>query len=253
MYTRLRQVTTTRQARYQHIAGRLRRQVASGAFGDGRLLPSESQLSVRFSASRVTVRRALDELREEGLLESRQGLGWYVPADPFRQSLGRLGTLEAQLAEAGIDSERRVLDFAFVPAPARIRKVLGSKRVLEVRRLNLADGEPFARVTVWCPERLGKRLSLADVERKSFYELLDVPLARATQTIAAAAATREDAELLGVEPASPVLVCHRTTFSDAGEPVLYSEHVFPGSRTEFVVDLAHADRSMAPSGLRLVQ
>jgi GntR family transcriptional regulator len=242
-----------RSVRYQEIAGELRRRVAAGEFTGSRLLPSEAQLAASFSASRVTIRRALEALHDEGLIDSRQGLGWYVAADPLRQSLGRLGTIEAQLADAGIASERRVLDFGFVAAPTRVRNVLNVRRALEVRRCNLADGHPFARVTVWCPEKLGKGLSLADVERAPFYELLDAQLGGASQTIAAASAANADAELLEVPVGSPVLMCRRTTFTVAGEPVLYSEHVFAGHRTEFVVDLPVADRSMAPSGLRLVE
>ncbi len=57
---------------------------------------------------------------------------------------------------SGITPERRVLDFAFVAAEPRVRRVLGTEQVLRVRRLNLADGEPFARVTVWCPATLGR-------------------------------------------------------------------------------------------------
>ena len=186
-----------RNVRYQEIAGELRRQVAAGEFAGGGLLPSEAQLADRRSRRAASpIRRALEELHEEGLIDSRQGLGWFVAADPLRQSLGRLGTIEAQLADAGIASERRVLDFGFVTAPARVRKVLGVRRVLEVRRCNLADSHPFARVTVWCPERLGKGLSFADVERAPFYELLEAQLGGASQTIAAAAATKEDAALL---------------------------------------------------------
>jgi GntR family transcriptional regulator len=242
-----------RSVRYQAIAGDLRGRIAAGEFAGGRLLPSEAQLAGQFSASRVTVRRALEALHEEGLVDSRQGLGWFVAADPLRQALGRLGTIEAQLTDAGIASERRVLDFGFVAAPARVRKVLGVRRALEVRRCNLADGHPFARVTVWCPEQLGKGLSLADVERAPFYELLDAELGGATQTIAAAAATNADAELLEIPPGSPVLLCRRTTRTAGGDAVLYSEHVFAAHRTEFVVDLPVADRSMAPSGIRLVE
>jgi GntR family transcriptional regulator len=242
-----------RKVRYHEIATDLRGRISAGEFAGGRLLPSEAQLAEQFAASRVTIRRALEELHEDGLIDSRQGLGWYVSADPLRQSLGRLGTIEAQLADAGIVSERRVLDFGFVTAPARVRKVLNVRRVLEVRRCNLADGHPFARVTVWCPERLGKGLSFVDVERAPFYELLDAPLGGASQTIAAVAATKADADLLEVPAGSPVLMCRRTTRTVAGDPVLYSEHVFAGHRTEFVVDLPVADRSMAPSGLRLVE
>jgi len=248
--------------RYQEIADDLRRRLESGEFATGsgtseshavRLLPSEAELCAAYDASRITVRRALDVLRDDGLIASRRGVGWYVLADPLQQTLGRLGTIEAQLSEAGIASTRKVLDFGFVAAPVRVRRILGTQRVLEVRRLTLADGKPFARVTVWCSEHLGRHLSLDDVEQSTFYELLDVELGSATQTIAAAGASRADAELLELSPGSPVLSCERVTADGHGRPVLLSEHVFPAQRTQFVVELARADRSMAPSGLRLVE
>jgi GntR family transcriptional regulator len=250
MYTSIVQV---RQTRYQHIADELRRRVEAGEFGAGRLLPSEAELSKQFDSSRVTVRRALEVLREEGLVDSRQGFGWFVAADPVRQSLGRLGTIESQLVAAGVESERRVLDFRFIKAPPRVRQLLGVDTVLRVRRLNLADGEPFAVVTVWCPEEYGAELSRADVARSPFYELIGVPLGGALQTIGAAAAPAAEAEALGVPIGSPVLRCERITRSIDDVPVLVSEHLFPAHLTEFVVDLPHAEASMAPSGLRLVE
>ena len=242
-----------RQTRYQAIADELRVRINAGEFAAGRLLPSESELSEQYAASRVTVRRALEVLREEGLVDSRQGFGWFVATDPLRQTLGRLGTIERQLADEGVESTRRVLDFRFVPAPPRARQVLGCDTVLRVRRLNLADGEPFALVTVWCPEDYGAELSRADVERNPFYELLGIPLGGATQTIGASAASTADAELLQVPVGSPLLRCERTTRSASGDAVLLSEHLFPGHLTEFEVDLPHPDPSMAPTGLRLVE
>lgn len=242
-----------REIRYRTIAEDLRQRVEAGEFAAGRLLPSESALSAAYAASRITIRKALELLRDEGLVDARQGFGWFVAVDPLRQSLGRLGTIEGQLTASGMTSERRILDFGFAPATPRVAQVLASDVVLEVRRLNLADGAPFARVTVWCPEDLGARLSRADVERAPFYELLPVPLGGAVQTIAAALASPDDAALLEIPEGSPVLRCERTTSDDTGRPVLLSEHVFPGHRTEFVVDLPSAAASMAPSGLRLVE
>jgi GntR family transcriptional regulator len=242
-----------RPVRYLAIADDLRERVGQGEFAAGRLLPSESELSAAYDASRVTVRKALEALREEGLVDARQGFGWFVAADPLRQSLGRLGTIESQLTASGVAAQRRVLDFEFVRPPAWVAAELGSGKVLCVRRLNLADGEPFARVTVWCPERLGSSLSRDEVERSPFYELLPIELGGATQTIGAAAAAVDDAELLAIPTGSPVLVCRRTTRSTDGEPVLLSEHVFPAHRTEFVVDLPHTEPSIAPTGMRLVE
>jgi GntR family transcriptional regulator len=242
-----------RTVRYRAIADDLRRHVEAGDFAAGRVLPSEADLSASYGASRVTVRRALEVLRDEGLLDARQGFGWFVASDLLRQRLGRLSTIEDQLSASGITAERRILEFAFVVAELRVQRVLGADQVLRVRRLNLADGEPFARVTVWCPAALGDRLSRADVERSPFYELLPVPLGGATQTIGAASASAADARLLGIPAGAPVLRCERITTGADGQPVLLSEHVFPAHRTEFVVDLPQAERSIAPSGLRLVE
>lgn len=242
-----------RQIRYRTIADDLRSRVEAGEFAAGRLLPSESELSRSYAASRITVRRALELLRDEGLVDARQGFGWFVAADPLRQTLGRLGTIESQLVASGMSSERRILEFGFVRASARVRQVLASDQVLQVRRLNLADDQPFALVTVWCPEDLGAGLSRADVERAPFYELLPVPLGGAVQTIAAALAAPADAALLEVPAGSAVLRCERTTSDVGGRAVLLSEHVFPAHRTEFVVDLPTAEPSIAPTGLRLVE
>jgi GntR family transcriptional regulator len=216
-------------------------------------LPSESELGSEFAASRVTIRRALETLRDQGLVDARQGFGWFVAAAPLQQSLGQLATIEAQLSDGGIKPERRILEFAFEKASMQVAKILEADQVLRVKRLNLADGEPFALVTVWCRSDLGQHLSRADVERSPFYELLDVPLKGATQTIGADAASVENAQLLGIPIGSPVLRCTRTTTDTDGRAVLLSEHVFPAHRTEFVVELPHAERSMAPTGLRLVE
>ncbi len=241
-----------RTIRYRQIASDLRGRVAAGEFGGGMVLPSEAELSKAYDASRVTVRRALEVLRDEGIVDARQGFGWFVQSDLLRQRLGHLSTIEDQLSASGIVAERQILDFAFVTAEARVRQVLGTDQVLRVRRLNLADGEPFARVTVWCPASLGDRLSRADVERSPFYELLPVPLGGATQTIAAVAASAADAKLLAIPVGAPVLRCERVTTDLEGRPVLMSVHVFPGHRTEFVVDLPQVEQSIAPTGLRLV-
>lgn len=249
----MRQVRTIR---YREIAADLRGRIDDGEFSAGRLLPSESELSGAYNASRVTVRKALEVLRGDGLVDSRQGFGWFVATETVQQPLAQLATIESQLEAEGRRSARQVLDFAFVDAPDHVATALGTPRVLMVRRLNLADDEPFARVTVWCPEDLGSGLSRDQVEQTSFYESLadaGVRLTSATQTIGAGAADVDDAELLQVPDGSPVLICRRVTSDAAGAPVLLGEYVFPAHRTEFTVELTDPEASIAPSGLRLVE
>jgi len=242
-----------RTIRYHQIAEELRARLDSGEYAAGRLLPSESELSVEFSASRVTIRKALEMLRDEGLVDARQGFGWFVAGETVRQPLARLATIEEQMRASGVRPERRILEFAFEKAPRDVARAFGNPHALRVKRLNLADGEPFAIVTVWCAGDLAQHLSRADVERSPFYELLDIPLSGATQTIGADAADSAEAALLAVPVGSPVLRCTRTTTDTSGRVVLVSHHVFPAHRTKFVVDLPFADQSIAPSGLRLVE
>lgn len=239
-----------RRIRYQEIADELRDRAQHAP--PGSMLPSEAEMSIEFNASRVTVRRALELVRDDGLIAARQGFGWFVAIEPVRQILSSLGTIESQIEGVGKISERKVSEFAFEQPPARVRKYLRTDQVLRVKRVNLADGEPFAIVTVWCPADLGANLSRTDVEQRPFYELLDVELRGATQTIGADSAEPADALLLGVPVGSPLLRCQRITTDRKGEPILVSEHLFPAHRTEFVVDLPQAEPSMTPSGLRLV-
>lgn len=233
-----------RQIRYQIIAENLRARLADRRYPAGQLLPSEAALGTEFDASRVTIRKALEVLRSEGLVESRQGLGWIVSSVPVRQPLAGLTTIEAQLRASGRTPERRIIDFGFrstssietQESASSLAQKLGD-RVLEVVRVNLADGKPFARVTVWCREDLGAELSRSQVAEHSFYDLLPVRLGGAVQTIGAAVASGEDAALLEVPSGSAVLVVQRTTTDADGSVVLVSEHVFPAHLTQFVVEL----------------
>ncbi len=242
----------SRTIRYMQIADDLRRRLRTDEFSPGDVMSSESELGAYYSVSRVTVRRALEALRDEGLVDSRQGFGWVVSAVTVSQSLQALSTIEAQLQASGAVSGRKVLTFAYVSSPPAVAAALGGDEVREVRRCHLADGQPFARVTVWCPAVLAQSLSRSDVEQSTFIELLDVDFGGARQSIGAIAADETDAEVLKVPVGSPLLRARRLTYRPGGEPVLYSEHVFAGHRTEFEVDLPYHDEVASPAGLRLV-
>ena len=242
----------TRALRYVDVAEDLRRRIVRGDLRPGRLLPSEAELAADHDVSRVTVRRALSLLREAGLVASRQGFGWYVASSPVPQPLDGLRTIEANVLAAGHSPERQVVGFGFVPSPPRALEVLGAPTVLEIRRVNLADGEPFARVTVWVPESLAGDLSRGNVERQSLYDLLPITLGGASQVIGAVPATVDDAALLDVPPVAPLRRAERTTRDAGGVAVLLSEAVFNPLLTELVVDLPPTGEA-EPAGLRLVR
>jgi GntR family transcriptional regulator len=113
--------------------------------------------------------------------------------------------------------------------------------VLRVTRLELADGEPFAIVTVWLTGGVGAGLSRADVERSTFTDLLPlqgVEPARVTQSITAIAAERTDAARLGVPAGAPLLACRKVTYDRTGLAVMMSDHRYAAHRTVFEVEFS---------------
>jgi GntR family transcriptional regulator len=230
--------------RYLDLADQLRSRLAAGRVGPGGALPSEADLAAEHHTSRVTVRRALDRLRQEGLVTSRQGAGWFVAIDPVRQPLGRVTTIEAALEAAGAIPSRRILAFRFEAAPpaaAAALEATAGTEALRVERLNLADDRPFALVVVWVRGDLGAELSRAEVEHAPFYDLLPlrgVALGTVHQTIGAEVADPATAQLLDVATGAALLVARRRTCDTGGTPVLYSEHRYPAERTTLEIEFA---------------
>ena len=244
--------TIDERVRYQEIAGELRELVRDRAAGT--LLPSESELSARFGASRVTVRRALEVVRDEGLVAARQGFGWFVATEPVRQRLEHLGTIEEQLEAGGRRAERRVTEFAFVDSPAHVeqrarRRPGAARQAAQPRRRRAVRRRHRVVPGRARPAAVARRTSSSTRSTSCSA----IPLRGATQTIGADAAEPADAALLGVPVGAPLLRCQRVTTDTTGRPVLMSEHLFPAHRTEFVVELPLAEPSLTPAGLRLVE
>jgi GntR family transcriptional regulator len=227
------------------LADALRARLVARDLGPRGALPGEVELAREYGTSRVTVRRALDRLRQEGLVTSRRGAGWFAAVDPLRQPLGRVRTVEAAVEAAGAEPGRRIVAFGFVAAPVAVADALrlphDDAEVLCVERVNLADGEPFALVTVWVRADIGADVSRADVARTTFYDLLPirgVELESVHQTITAEVADTAAAQLLECAPGDPLLLVRRVTSDTKGEPVLYSEHRYPADRTTFEIEFS---------------
>jgi len=230
--------------RYLDLADALRARVAAGSIGPGGALPGELDLAAEYGTSRVTVRRALDLLRQEGLVVSRRGAGWFAAVDPVRQPLGRVTTIEAAVEAAGAVPGRRILSFAFVEAPPAAATALEIERgseVLRVERLNVADDRPFALVDAYVRADIGADVSRADVERAPFYDLLPlrgVVLSGVHQSITAEVADARVSRLLDTDSGAPLLVSRRTTYDAAGTRILYSEHRSPAERTTLEIEFS---------------
>jgi GntR family transcriptional regulator len=229
-----------RELRYLQIAAELRGQIARGDLAAGALISSESELACTHDVSRITVRRALNELKVEGLVDSRQGFGWYVATTALTQSLRDLTTLERQIRATGRSFQRDLIAFAIVATPSDLQGFFDSATVLEITRLDRIDHQPFATATVWVVADLVHGLTPEDVESRPLSEQLGVRLGGATETITAVGASKSQATALGVRVRTPLLHVDRVIRDVVGRPILRSRAYYNPVLTQFIVELPPA-------------
>jgi len=209
----------------------------------GQAIPSERRLSEELGASRLTIRAALDGLVREGHLTRRHGSGTYVSRPKIAQPL-TLTSFSEDMRRRGMVPGSRTLELSVVSAGARLGRRLQlspEHQVVRVRRLRLADGEPMALEVLHVPAALVPGLTSADLENRSFYELLadryGVVIASGTQTIEPTVTDEEESAALQVPLHSPAFLFERTTLTDAGKPIEFVRSFYRGDRYQLVTEL----------------
>jgi GntR family transcriptional regulator len=228
------------QTRYREIEQYLRTLVEGAGPGDP--LPSEAELCERFSVSRMTVRQALQELTNDGLVERRRGQGTFVAHRPvhrrpgvflsFTEEMNRRGMqATSRLLSAGMDDPHRseTLDLGLAP----------DSQVVRVIRVRLADGVPVAlEEAALIPELRGVLdTDLGEGSLHGELERRGVVATRATGTITARLARASETELLDLAPQSALLVELRILFDQQGRVFERTETRYVADR--YVIDVVH--------------
>jgi GntR family transcriptional regulator len=214
-------------ALYVQIAERLAQDIANGLYGLSERLPTEHELMERYDVSRVTVRQAITQLMRQGLVVSKQGKGTFVAGPVVEHGLEELKGFYDTLVSRGHAPETKLLIFGPMQAPHEAQEKLGegAAPLIHLVRVYLLHGQPFALVRAWLPSS-AQRVSWEEAERHPIYAilqtLLGMKVARADMNIVAHGADAEEAEILDLEPANPVLMMERTSYSNNGQALEFS-------------------------------
>lgn len=211
---------------YFQLKDVLERQILDSHWLPGDQVPSEAQLCEHFELSRTTVRQALDELEQDGLVRRERGRGTFVAepnASAFLQSTA--GFFE-EATRLGHDVRSRVLrrEVAALPdwAATALELDVGSEGVV-LERLRWLDDEPVMYVHNYLPERYAAAVLEADLETGSLYatlrEAYDFQVAGGRRTLHAAAAEQHIAALLQVDPGSPLLLLESISWGSDDVPL----------------------------------
>ncbi len=248
-------------ARWSVLTQDLRERIALGDVGKNGELESEAGLGARYRVSRVTVRRALEHLRDEGLISSRRGSGWFVVGASFHQQLA-LGTFRhaaSAVAEAGGVTIRRVVEFGYRRTPEPTASLLGIETDAEAlfsRSVRLVDDTPLDVATEWVAAGFAGSISRDDAERDGIWQTLQrggLIVETVRQTITAGVASTADAAVLDVTKGSPLLLVRRLALAADDQPIALSDHRYLAHRFALEVEF-HGWTSAAaePPGLRVV-
>ena len=206
----------------------LHQEILRGMHSVGDVLPGEQKLAVTLDVSRVTVRRALDALERDGLIERRAGSGTTVCAPkPHPSMAADFSTLMPQLVEMGEKTTARLLLFSYGVVPGAVASAMGldpQARVQAAVRLRLIEGEPFSHLTTWVPEEIARNYSEAELATTPLFRLLErsgVKVEKAHQSISATLASPDVAEVLGVSIGAPLLSLDRVVRDADGQAVEY--------------------------------
>lgn len=227
-----------RVAYYLQLKEYLQKQVDSGEYKPGDMLPSEADLCKQFKVSRTVVRQALKELEHEGIVYKRRGKGTFVNQPKINIALTQLITgFSKEMDRHGQVIVTKVLSQEKVDANEKVAKYLKVKSgtpVLHVERLRFVNNEPMVLVNTWLPSPLCEAMLEADLTQ-SLYESLRVcckiEFTYGERIIEAVAANLKESGLLNVELSTPMLKVITISYLDDTTPIEYSVAIQRGDRS----------------------
>jgi GntR family transcriptional regulator len=235
---------TQNAALYLQVEATLKEMIEGLSYSPGDQIPSERELSEQLGVSRMTVRRAIENLIRRGLLERRSTSGTFVRQPQVYRRVGKdvaVGITQL-LREEGAVAGSKLLCFETLLAPLKIAEKLKLRLgvpVVMIRRLRTANGKPFCVETSYLSAEIVPGLSAEDLmgESASLYRILaeryGIRLSQNYETLDLSYATHEEAQLLELKEGDPVLLLRSVVMDELDRPVEYLKSVNHPKRVVF--------------------
>lgn len=221
---------------YRQLMELIEEEIISGRWKRGSRIPSEAELIRKYAVSRITVRAAINELVEAGLLKKMQGKGTFVINRKCKNKLlVNVQSFDELCRQNNMKPRRKLLEMRLADAnedDIRILKLQPGVKVVEISRVLLADGDPL----ILSRDRVHEKflfLLREDLEEQSLNRLMmekgGVRMLRSLdRTIEVRQSTTREAELLHMEPGDPLLLVRDVAGGEDGTPVRRTEELIVG-------------------------
>jgi GntR family transcriptional regulator len=226
---------------YSLVASRAEARIRSGEWQEGERIPAERALCRDFDVSRSTLRQALGELEERGLITRHQGRGTFVAHPRVQLPIAGVFSIRDAMRARGIVMTTRVVGVELVDAGRQLAADLAclpGEPIVHVERLRYGDGEPMVLDSAHLRAELFPGLEQADFASRSLYEILQEDygrsVAEATETIEPVILTPRECQLLEVPRHTPALLTRRVTRDTFGTAVTLGHVLLRGDRSRYL-------------------
>jgi len=221
---------------YYQIKENLMSKIKDNHFQVSDLIPSETELQELYKVSRITIRRAIRELVQEGYLITRQGKGTFVSKPKASQELNLITSWAETMMNLGMHPQTKYIQYSEVSVPMDVAKLLNiplGEKAYKIERLRYADNEPICWMVNYLNPQYVPDLIKTGMLGESLYETLEkrynIILSIAVEKVEAKAARSKEAYLLNVKRGAPLLHVTRTTYDADNNPI---EVVMASSRAD---------------------
>lgn len=230
---------------YYRIKQQLRERIQDGDLRPGDRLAPESQLAKGYEVSTITVKRALLDLVQEGLLFRIPGKGTFVAQPKMERDLSRLTSFTEEMLHRGLRPHSRLIQKLVIPARPGVAKALElspGDEVIMIERVRLADGQPLMLEKTFLPHDLFPGLLHEDLEKRSLYYLMTqkfgVSLVKAREWLEPIIINSDESPKLGVKTGTPGLLLELVAYNDRSRPVEYTKAIVRGDKSRYYIEMA---------------
>ncbi len=222
---------------YQQIVDQVRSLITKRKLKEGQTFCSEGDIAGFLGVSKMPVRQAFQKLRSEGLLVIAKGKRPVIGSGRVPWNFQQLRGFSEEMRRRGLVPSARVLSMEIVDPDLEVAQALKltiGEKIYRLRRLRFVNGEPVALVTSHLPARIFAGIDRHDLEKQSLYQVFEQVYKRklhwAEEVIGAAVSGNEEAEVLGAQSGSPILVIKETTYDTQNIAIEYSVSLLRGDR-----------------------
>ncbi len=225
---------------YHQIVQNITDLIEDDKLARGSMLPSEWELTNLYSVSRLTVRQALKDLEQNGLVTRRHGIGTFISTPPTTQLTPSKMSFSQKMRQIGKKPSHRILSLERIAASKEVANMLQLPEkapVVELVRVRFADDEPIMIETAYLPAERFPDLTEENLKDGSLYQFLSehysISISAVDQTLQPVLLKPRQATLLDVESGSPAILTKVIAYSRNDVPVEYSWSITGGEKCKF--------------------